>query len=57
MRDVINFFTKYPPDTLYDCMAIVGKFGLCGQGGGKESPVQDFFVKNEKTIDQTPKFW
>lgn len=56
MREVVSFFQKNPPHTLYDCLHIVGHFGLAGQGT-KDKPNIDFFRNPEKTIDKDQIFW
>lgn len=56
MRDVVKYFTQNPPETLYDCMDIIGKFGLNGQGS-LEKPIKEIFTKSEKKLDTDKTFW
>lgn len=56
MREVMNYFQKNPPETLYDCLHIIGKFGLSGQGSSRK-PDKTRFKKAEKGLDKEQIFW
>lgn len=56
MRDVVKYFHKHPPETLIDCLSIIGKFGLNGIGSNAK-PDPKNFKKSKNTIDNSAIFW
>lgn len=56
MRDVIAYFEKNPPDTLVDCLAIIGKFELNGLSSHRE-PIPDLFSEGDGGLDTEKTFW
>lgn len=56
IRDVVACFDKTQPETLYECLHIIGHYGLNGQSTN-EKPINDFFLSEENAIDKHKKFW
>ena len=56
MRDVIAYFEKNPPDTLVDCLAMIGKFELNGLSSHRE-PIPDLFSEGDGGLDTEKTFW
>lgn len=56
MRDAVAYFNRHAPETLGECMEIVSRFSLSGQGSN-ESPNSENFGESTKTIDKHKIFW
>ena len=56
MRNAIKAFEKDPPQTLIDCLSLIGRLGLEGMSSSKKI-IPELFTEKEQSLDKTQTFW